>query len=87
MTEKAASPKFPLDKGHYYSRPFTSRKSHSQGVADEKAIRAIQEAVGADVTGSFDEATEAKVKAAQKKARKGESGIVDADTWKILNFQ
>jgi peptidoglycan hydrolase-like protein with peptidoglycan-binding domain len=87
-TEKApsrsATPRFGLEKGHYYSVPFTSRSAHSGAVEDQAAIRAIQEQVGAEVTGTFSADTEVKVKAAQKKAKLEESGVVDADTWKAL---
>jgi murein L,D-transpeptidase YcbB/YkuD len=83
---KKAAPKFPLAQGHYFSRPFVSRTSHSHGAKDEAAIRAIQRAVKADETGSYDDQTEVKVKAAQKRLKLDESGIVDAATWKRLTF-
>jgi peptidoglycan hydrolase-like protein with peptidoglycan-binding domain len=83
-SSRSATPRFGLEKGHYYSVPFTSRSAHSGAVEDQAAIRAIQEAVGAEVTGTFSADTEAKVKAAQKKAKIAESGVVDADTWKAL---
>jgi peptidoglycan hydrolase-like protein with peptidoglycan-binding domain len=42
--------------------------------------------VKAEETGSYDDQTEVKVKAAQKRLKLDESGIVDAATWKRLTF-
>lgn len=87
--KKAAAKKeaaFPLPKGHYYSVPYTSRNAHSGAVVDQAAIRAIQAAVGAEVTGIFSADTQDHVAEFQRKAKVDPSGVVDADTWKRLKF-
>lgn len=77
------SEKFPYDDDHYFSTPAVSPRSHSGG-ADEAHVKVIQEAVEAEVTGEYDEATREAVMAYQKKKKLPVTGVVDAATWKKI---
>jgi peptidoglycan hydrolase-like protein with peptidoglycan-binding domain len=79
--------KFPLEKGHYFGPRVASRRSHyGARPAEQQSIRAIERALGLDETGRFDTELQEAVSAAQVKAKKPVSGVVDEATWKLLKI-
>jgi peptidoglycan hydrolase-like protein with peptidoglycan-binding domain len=80
-----AAPPFPLDEGHYFSLPVTSRNSHSgmRGL-DAAHVRAIQRALHMPETGRYTFATATAVGQWQRSQHRPVTRVVDKDTWEAL---
>lgn len=83
MTDSKPKVPFPYEDDHYLSTPATSPRSHSGG-DDEATVKAVQEALEVEQTGTYDEATREAVMAFQQKRKIEVTGVVDAGTWKKL---
>lgn len=82
---KSAAPPFPLEEGHYFSLPVTSRNSHSgmRGL-DAAHVRAIQRALHMPETGRYTFATATAVGQWQRSQHRPVTRVVDKDTWEAL---
>lgn len=83
--KKPTTPTFPLPKGHYFYSKVTSSRGHSGEGSDRAHVEAIQQALGMAVTGQMDVETITAVKALQKAKRKVATGVVDAETWRLIH--
>lgn len=77
---RRTGPGWPFDNDHYLSTPVASRRGHSDG----PSVRVVQQALGVEVTGAFDEITAAAVGDWQREHERPVTKVVDRDTWDEL---
>lgn len=76
---------FPLDRLDYFTVMVTTRRGHHGAtVEDRAAIRMIQQEVGVEPTGHFDDATAGAVRAWREEHGLVGASFVDAAAWKKM---
>lgn len=75
-----SGPNWPFEDDHYLSVPVASRRGHSEG----PSVHVIQQALGVEVTGTFDDITAAAVGDWQRENGLPVSRVVDRATWEQL---